>query len=708
MNRDPEIVEAFDVAIQFFQSGKTDKALAKCHEIVQLHPDDPESMRVSALFAEKSGNLPLAIKWAQQGIRLAPCQSEPHLILGNMYAQSGQKKKALRCFQRAIEINPESLKARHSAGTLLLNKGNVHESMNHFKKIVQKNPLDWRAWINLCFVFRELGELNEARDCGRRATRLNSQSFHAWHNQANVFLDMARFTEAILFYEKALELKPESEATLIGLGIACHQEQKTDKAIEYFERGLKKNPKQGTAICNLLNIAMMECNWSKTKAYGEALDKLTVDALQRGAEVQETPFVNICRHDDVGFNLAVAQAWSRDIAKKMSEMGHSLGFQYARKRREKIRIGYLSNNFGDHPTAQITRRLYQLHDRTRFEVYCFSYGAPDNSHYRDSIRRDCDKFVDIRKLSHARSAKAINDLRVDILVDLVGFMKGERTAIAALRPAPVQIRWLGMAGTSGADFYDYLITDRVVTPQGQETFYAEKLVYMPYCYQINDNRPYKSGQDFQRSDFGLPEDGFVFCCFNTSYKLDEVTFTIWMNILKRVPGSVLWLMANSGRMKGNLKKAAIENGVDARRLIFADKLPKHRHLSRLSLADLVLDTRMVNGAASTSDALWAGVPVLTFQGNHFASRMASSILNAVGLPDLITYSMEEYEEQAVKLSNESNLLAKMQSVLTNGVCQSSLFDTEGAVCNLEKAYELIWQRHLDGKKPCAFDVVEHN
>jgi protein O-GlcNAc transferase len=426
--------------------------------------------------------------------------------------------------------------------------------------------------------------------------------------------------------------------------------------------------------------------------------------LQNNQVPSETPFLNITRSDDPQLNFAVAKSWSRDIDKRMTGIRKSLGFQYRINNKDKIRIGYISNNFGDHPTAHITRRLYELHNRKRFKILCYSYGADDNSYYRTSIQAGCDTFVDISNLSNAEAAKHVNDDGVDILVDLVGDMRGGRVAIAALRPAPVQVRWLGMAGTTGANFFDYLITDKIVTPQDHSKFYSEKFVYLPNCYQINDNQPFEAECQFLKSTFGIPEGVFVFCCFNTSYKIDTNVFSAWMRILKRSTESVLWLMTHSTNMQENIKKASEKHGVDPARLIFAEKIPKPRHLSRLPLADLALDTLTVNGAASTSDALWAGVPVLTICGKHFASRMSASILSAIGMDSLIASDLESYVGQAVQLSKESQYVLEIKRTLVTNQKNKPLFDTEQFVASLELAYERLWQKHINGHKPTIVDI----
>jgi protein O-GlcNAc transferase len=558
--------------------------------------------------------------------------------------------------------------------------------------------------VNLCVVLRDIGEFREAERSGRRAVTINPESFQAWHNLANVYKDMGYFPEAISCYEKAKTLNPESNPTYTGLGIAYNVLGNTDLAVQCFKTALSANPSETTAVINLYHIAMLACDWTQAAHYENIVKYTTLESIQSNRHPAETAFINIIRSDDPGLNLAVARSWSMDIAKKMTNAICSLDFARSTNKDGKIRIGYLSNNFGDHPTGHITRRLYPLHDRNRFEITCFSYGPKDVSQYRHVIEKGCDHFVNIRDLSFSQAASVINGHGINILIDLVGYMKDERLSIAALRPAPVQVRWLGMAGTTGADFFDYIITDRIVTPPEHARFYSEKFIYLPHCYQINDNQPFVHPDRKGRAEFKLPENDFVFCCFNTSYKINAIIFDLWMRILRRTPRSVLWLMANSDRMKERLRDAANKKGIDDRRLIFAEKVTKPEHLARLAAADLALDTHLVNGAASTSDALWAGVPVLTVQGNHFASRMASSILTAAGLPDLIARNLIEYEEKAVTLAQDKNEFGPIKQALQSTVPESPLFNTEQFVRDLEKGYELIWNRHLNGEDPRLIEV----
>ncbi|WP_319525219.1 tetratricopeptide repeat protein [uncultured Desulfosarcina sp.] len=694
----------FGKVLNLLKSGDKESAILECREIVRSGMDNPDVLKLCADIAVQCGAYGNAVRWLQQAIKTEPDQAISYCCLGIAYVKQNMIQKAKGCFSKALVIDPNCVMAYCEMGMLFFQNGQLVASRDSFCKAVSIDGNDWRALGNLCLVLRDLGDLQEAMRVGRRAVALRPDAFQIWHNLGNVCKDMGFFQEAIKYYQTAVKIRSDNAGTYVGMGISYYCLGKIEEAVHSFKIALSCDPSEGTATCNLFNIAMMNCDWKKVDYYKKLVDRATIKSLREEKVPAETPFLNLIRSDDPALNCAVARAWSRDIDGKLAELRKSLGFKYKKNRQGRIRIGYISNNFGDHPTAHITRRLYGLHDRERFEIFCYSYGAEDNSCYRKDIKEGCNVFVDIRNISNAEAARRINDDGVDILVDLVGYMKGGRIEIAALRPAPVQVRWLGMAGTTGADFFDYLITDRIVTPENQSHFYSEKYFYLPECYQINDNRPFIEEDEICRSDFGLPEDAFVYSCFNTSYKIDADVFAVWMNILRRCQETVLWMMAHSATMKKNLRMAAKRQAVDPNRLIFAEKIPKNKHLARLSLADLVLDTISVNGAASTSDALWSGVPVLTVQGNHYASRMASSILMAAGLSDLIARNLIEYEEKAVALAQDHIKFGPVKQAMECSLQESPLFHTEQFVCNLEKGYELIWNRHLNGKAPRLIEV----
>jgi predicted O-linked N-acetylglucosamine transferase (SPINDLY family) len=412
----------------------------------------------------------------------------------------------------------------------------------------------------------------------------------------------------------------------------------------------------------------------------------------------EQSFLHFIRHADPAQNYRIAKARSERLYEQLIEPRTKLQLHCSQSKRDrtKLSIGYLSNNFKNHPTAHLLAGLFERHDRDRFNVLCYSYGKNDHSEYRRQIESGCDRFVDIEMMDHVSAAKQMILDGVDILVDLVGFLKNHRMGIAALRPAPVQIRWLGMAGTSGASFYDYIITDEMVTPRDQAPNYSETFCYMPHTYQPNTTIHNESIECLSKKEAGLPEAGFVFGSFCTTYKIDETVFKAWMRILSEAPDSILWMLAPSQKAVEELKLYGRKCNVDPSRIVFAPKANRKTHLARLGCADLGLDTLIVNGAATTSEALWRGVPVLTMQGNHFASRMASSILNAMELPEMVVHSLDDYVRTAVDAANNPSYIDHLKNKVAAKKKTAPLFDRQRFVKNLEKRYEQIWRCHETG------------
>jgi protein O-GlcNAc transferase len=454
----------------------------------------------------------------------------------------------------------------------------------------------------------------------------------------------------------------------------------------------------------LIKGLMQVCDWKRLADLMVAFDRLKERPGPKKKKLVEHPFVSIIRHADPALNMAAAKAKACRVSTTVSGLKLHPQFYDKRRRKNKITLGYYSGNIRDHANAHQIHSIFGCHNRKEFEIFCYSGGKDDGSPYYEKIKKDCDTFVDIRNLSDIEAARRIYQDQVDILVDLVGSIDGGRPKIFALRPAPVQIRYLGMPGTSGADFYDYLVTDRIVTPDVDAPFYTERFINMPHCYQVNSIQ-LVSNRKRTKKDFGLPKEGFIFCSFNTNYKFDRITFHVWMQILEKTPGSVLWLLSQNSAAETNLKAQAESCGVDSDRIIFTEKLPKPVHLSRLELADLALDTRIVNGAASTSDVLRMGLPIITLKGTHFASRMSASILTAIGLPELITHDFEEYEKLAVHLAN-SGALNAIRNKLEKNRKTSPLFDTPRFVRNLESAFRTARDIFLTGQRARQIDVAE--
>ncbi|MBF0304806.1 MAG: hypothetical protein HQL41_04035, partial [Alphaproteobacteria bacterium] len=370
-----------------------------------------------------------------------------------------------------------------------------------------------------------------------------------------------------------------------------------------------------------------------------------------------------------------------------------------------LRIGYLSADFQTHATAHLMLGLFSRHDRARVTVHAYSLGADDGSPYRRRIAADCDAFVDLAPLSDALAAETIAADRIDILVDLKGTTLGARLGIAARRPAPVQVAWLGYPGSVGVEFLDYALTDPVVTPPERQADWAERLVLLPGSYQVNDRDQPIALDAPDRASAGLPEQGFVFCCFNQLYKVEPLVFGVWMDILRAVPGSLLWLLAGPPEAEANLRREAAARGVEPARLIFAPMLPKDRHLARLRHAGLFLDTFFCNAHTTASDALWAGVPVLTVPGVHFPARVAASLVHAVGLPELAVPDHATYRDTAIALATDPARLDDLRARLAVNRLTTPLFDTDAFARKLETAFETIWDRHCRGLAPEMIDLT---
>lgn len=397
-----------------------------------------------------------------------------------------------------------------------------------------------------------------------------------------------------------------------------------------------------------------------------------------------------------------AELWTqRQRADSVAERA-ALAFTFPRRRRSKIRLGYLSCDFHEHATALLMIELFEGHDRERFEIYAYSYGADDGRGMRQRLEATFDRFIDIQPLSNREAAQAIHGDEVDILVDLKGYTKGTRTGILMLRPAPIQVNYLGYPGTLGGDFCDYIITDSILTPPPSAADYSESFAYLPDSYQPH-SRYSHIGAAPSRTAAGLPEQGFVFCCFNQAYKITPTMFTLWCRLLAACPGSVLWLLKDS-MAEGNLRNLALSQGVAPHRLVFATDLPQAEHLGRLQLADLVLDTLPFNAHTTASDALWAGVPIITCAGQTFASRVAASLLHAIDLPELATPDLDAYYALALELASDADRLATVKQALADKRMTTALFDIDLYTRNLERLYRRMWQRHQDGDAPATLDT----
>ncbi|MBW1768242.1 MAG: tetratricopeptide repeat protein [Deltaproteobacteria bacterium] len=696
------------------QTGKAGKAVHLISKAIQHDPGNPVYYNDLGNAFRDQGKLNEAISCYKKATELKPTPEDligAYYNLGNVYRDKGELKEAISFFQQAVQLKPDpTLLADlyNNMATVFKDQELLNESISCCQKALQLNPNSGGTWNNLGNAFQKLGLLDKALSCYKKALEQRSYYGEAYYNIGSAFLRQGMLDKALSSYEKALKQKTHFPEAHNDMGVVFQNQGKSAQAICCFEKALEQKPDHGVAFGNLVYQLRLVCEWKRLKGFDTKLDMLNERALQEKVTAPELPLSNIVRHPDPAVNFEVAQSWSLDINRRMSNLGIGFPFDDRKAKKGKVVIGYLSSDFRDHPVAHLMISLIGLHNRDEFEIFCYSYGRDDGSYYSKRIREDCNKFVDLCDMSYVDAAKCIYNDKVDILVDLNGYTRDNRLEICALRPAPVQVVYLGFLGSTGANFFDYIITDKIVTPEDHATYYSENFIYLPHCYQVNAWNQTIADNDSEKMDYGLRKGSFVFCSFNAPYKIEPVMFEVWMRILQRVPNGVLWLSVMNKIVKKNLRAEAEGKGVSSERLVFAKRMPLDEHLARLAFADLALDTRIHNGGATTSNALWAGIPVISLQGNHFVSRMSASLLTAVGLPELITRTLDEYEKVAVHLAHNQGELQTLRKKLEINRLSEPLFDTPRFTRNLEKAYTQMWEIFVAGGPPQQIDVVEED
>ena len=704
----PDIVEIhINMGIAYHQLADLDRAVSAYQKAIALKPDSPEAYYNLGNTFKEQRLFDEAISCFQRAVAIKPIFIEAYFNLASSLEQRSRTDEAIECLKQCLRINPQMAEAHNNLGNLFKYKGMYDQALSCYQKAVQTKPELYEAHNNLGNAYKDQGRFTEAIACYQKALKRHVGYAEAYLNLGVIFAEFELSAEAIDCFQKATRINPKFAEAFNFMGMTLADTGRRDAAIECFEKAITVNPSYAEAYSYLIHQLQYACNWRQLETYSHRLEQLI---LQKNAPndpmMAEPPFIDMARHSDLSQHLVNARAWCRKTLQPFQNLRLPFHFESRRQKNSKMTIGYLSCDFHDHATAHLVQRVFGLHDRDKFIINCYSYGPDDQSLYREEIQKQSDQFVHIRELSHMDAAKRIFADGVDILVDLKGHTKGARLGILACRPAPIQVHYLGYPGTTGADFIDYLITDNTVTPIEHAHFYSEKLVFLPHSYQINDYQQEIETGSWQKEELGLPRNSFVFSSFNLPYKIDPNMFDCWMRIMNQVPRSVLWLFNGGETTTNNLKQEARSRGIDPRQLVFGDRLPKAQHLARLQLADLALDTRIVNGHTTTSDSLWAGVPVVTLRGGHFASRVSASLLKAIGLPELIVDDLDAFERLVVRLATQPDELGKLKDKLMRNRLKDPLFDTPRFVRNLEDAYHKMWQIFQAGRAPEQIEVVE--
>jgi len=692
--------------------GEMDQALANYHKALRLQPNSAGTCNNLAVALERQGKLDEAVSYCRQALRLQPDYAEAYYNLGNNLKRLDKPDEAIHCFQQALQLKPNYLEARVNLGAAFREQGNLAAAVDCYRQALRLNPNFAEAHYNLGNALQSLAPLDEAVVCYREAVRLNPSFTVAHVNLGLALRELGRLDEAAACNRRALELDPRCVEAHINLARILREQGQGLEASASCRRALQLNPDNPGTLALLVNQLQQLCLWEKNLgdlAQG-VVEAVAKNAVQSSVAAVD-PFVFLtlpipttadqhrqCARQWVEQRLkpvrsAMCDVRSQDIAHRTSHIAHS-----------RITVGYLSADFHEHAIAYLIAELIEKHDRQCFAVFGYSYGPDDGSPIRRRLLNAFDRFVDFKAVSFAEAAKLIEADKVDILVDLNGYTRHARTQIMALRPAPIQVNYLGYPGTMAAPFIDYILVDDFVVPPEQQPFFTEQLVHLPGCYQVNDSQREIAERTPSRTACGLPEVAFVFCCFNNIYKVTAEVFEVWMRLLQAVPASVLWLLEDNPVASANLRREAEARGVAASRLVFAPRLPLAEHLARHRLADLFLDTLPYNAHVTASDALWGGCPVLTCAGQTFPSRVAGSLLRTVGLPELITTSLQEYQALALRLAQDADLLKELRARLQANRKTSRLFDGGQFARTVEKAYVAMWEIHSAAEPPRAFAV----
>jgi protein O-GlcNAc transferase len=712
-----------------YASAAYEAAADRFRHAIALDPNQPRAHNNLGRALMQLGQRQAAIESYRQAIVLDPSYSIAHNNLGIALGECRLPQEALACFERASTLNPKLTEAFCNQGNLLLKLRRVDLALTSYERALELDPRNAAVHCNcgnallqlrrigaaLTFydqalrlqphfpealngrgsALRSQRRFEEAVACHDRAIMLRPNDVEALCNKASVLLEMERFEEVLGCCDQLLRLRADFTWALLQRGLALQLLKRHQEAIESLRHLMDVEPALDYAIGNLLFAGNLICDWSHAAVLADGMRSIA------GGKPAISPFILLSLTDAAATQLQCARIFLAD----RHPTAPSALWTGRRCQNKKIRVAYLSGDLRNHALSYLMVGVFEEHDRDLFETFGIAFRKPTKEPFELRVVSAFDTFIDVRELSDLQVAELLYEMQIDIAVDLMGFTFGQRLNIFGHRPAPVQVSYLGFPGTTGAPYMDYIIADEFVIPQESRRHYSENVAYLPDCFQANDDRRVISDQRPIRAEVGLPESGFVFCCFNSSYKITPALFDIWCRLLKALPDSVLWIVSENDATQSNLSRAASMRRVDPRRLVFAGRAPYEQHLARLQLADLFLDTLPFNAGTTASDALWAGLPVLTCCGEAFASRMAGSLLHAIGLPELIAGSLEAYERLAFDLASAPEQLASLRARLARNRTRLPLFDTKRFCRHLESAYLTMYERFQSGQPAVGFSVA---
>lgn len=731
---DPGYHQAWlNLAVVLSDMKHADEAMAACRECIALQPQHAEAHAVLGNLLRVTLASHEAMAAYANSLRLNPNQPTIAARLGELHLESGDFDRASALCRQAFSIDGANEDARALERRLLLARGSaelaeaaiasetesaperarklgelgVHlntagrheEAADVLRRAIANHPAVASLHFDLAFALEALGQKEEAFTCYQTGLAIEPNRAEAYANVGTLLRSMDMMTGSIQALAHAVWLDPNLAVAHYNLALTFKEMNRFEEAHASFAKAVACAPDSLIYRLEANNLKRVVCDW-RDLASEEAI---SLEQF-RLKDTAVAPFLMLSFSADRQDQLEAGRRYA-----KRFEVAAAQRFDSYRKHApgDKIRLGFLSGDFCEHATSVLLVEVLESLDRNRFETFGYCFSPDDRSELRHRVVRAFDRFLTVSEMSDAEAARRIHTDGIDVLVDLKGYTKGSRPKILAHRPAPIQVNYLGYPATMGADFVDYFIADAITAPMEHQSHYSEKIVQLPQCYQPNDRQREISSDPVTRAGCGLPEDAFVFCSFNNSYKLNPETFDVWMRLLGQVPGSVLWLLGSSDLMRENLRREAEARGIAADRLVFASRQSFAKHLARHRLADLFLDSLPCNAHTTTSDALWAGLPVVTCLGETFAGRVAGSLLTAAGLGELVTASMSDYENLALALARDRARLAELRTMLQAGRFSCALFDSKRYTRNLEQSFETMVNIMRSAEAPRPFSVVEN-
>ena len=685
---------AYNHACLLQKLNRLEEALAGFNRALSIRPSYLEALVNRGATLNALSRYEEALVNAGQVIALRPDFPQGWQNRAAVLAALGKNNDALSDWDRLLSLNPGLAAGWKHRGALLQRIGRLDEALQSFRKSLELSPGDTETRGLIADLLTRLNRFREAAGAYEDYLAVAPDQAAGWYARACVLQVLHQREEALACFERAMQLDPHNDAIRTGRANILFELERWDDASRDYEILLASASPPAWLRGYLTLCRLHCCDWRRLES-----EKSFISSSLKSGEFVIDPVGVACLSDSLEEQLECARIWARGRCPATTPLWR--GERYAHNR---IRIAYLSADFRAHATAFLMAGVFEKHDRSLFEVTAISWSADDRSTIRGRLANAFDHFVDVSDKTDTEAAQVVRDMEIAIAIDLKGYTNESRPAILAHRPAPVQAQYLGFPGTMGVDFIDYLIADPVLVPESHRHIYSEQIAYLPDTYQCNDDRREAAGRAPTRYESGLPP-GFVFCCFNSNHKISPEIFAVWMRLLRAVSGSVLWLLQDNPSAVRNLRATAQSHGVDPEHLIFAPHVDPAVHIARQRNADLFLDTLPYNAHTTASDALWAGLPLLSIRGATFAGRVAASVLNAAGLPELVTASLAEYENVALELARNPARLARIRQKTSDNRANCALFDTARFTRNLEAAYRVMWNRSAEGLHPATFSVA---